>query len=70
MVFTFFLWIFDLKKKKKKTFTCLEVSTRRLILQVSPPGSLGWEKTNPTQGLTPYPRKALPPHFLSPCLSY
>ena len=30
---------------------------------MSPPGSLGWEKRNPTHGLTLYPRKDLPLHF-------
>lgn len=30
---------------------------------MSPPSSLGWEKWNPTHGLTLYPRKDLPLHF-------
>lgn len=67
---TFFLWSFNLKKKKKKGIYLPEMSTWRLTLLVSPPGSLGWKKPIPTQGLTRHPRKDLAPHFLLSCLSY
>lgn len=57
-------------KKKKKGIYLPEMSTWRLTLLVSPPGSLGWKKPIPTQGLTRHPRKDLAPHFLLSCLSY
>lgn len=37
-----------------------------LIFLVSPPGSLGWEKLNPIQGLTQPLRKDPASHFLLP----
>lgn len=55
-----------IKKKKKKGIYLPETSTWRLSLLVSPPGSLGWKKPIPTQGLTRHPRKDPAPYFSCP----